>query len=148
MMSKRIKLIAVAALPFIAAVLGYGAGPFLARSHRTVQLAEAVLQEEAGRVEIRTFELDAYHHSGAQRAALLAEAERVTERFRFGGAALGAWIGLVLAVKSWSLRRPSRRTEYEAEKGYCLSCGRCFLYCPRERVRLKNRVGEGGGDTS
>lgn len=136
----------MAALPLVAAALGYGAGPLLARAHRTVKLAEAVLAEEAGHIEVRTFELDAYHHSGAQRAALLTEAERIEGRFRYGGAAFGFWVGLALAAKSWRLRRPTRRTEYEAESGYCLSCGRCFLYCPRERLRLKNRVvDEGGG---
>jgi len=127
----------IAALPFLAGAMGYVSGPVLARTHRTVQLAEAVLAEEAGRIEVRTFELDAYHNTGAQKKKLFEEARRIAERFRLGGALLGAWVGIVLAAKWWSLRRPSRRTEYEAERGNCLSCGRCFLYCPRERVRLR-----------
>jgi NosR/NirI family transcriptional regulator, nitrous oxide reductase regulator len=32
-----------------------------------------------------------------------------------------------------SLRR--RRTDYQPDRAACVSCGRCFWYCPGEQVR-------------
>ena len=48
----------------------------------------------------------------------------------------GAWIGLVIGVKLIHLSIRRRRTEYEPDRANCVSCGRCFWYCPNEQVRL------------
>ena len=48
----------------------------------------------------------------------------------------GAWIGLVIGVKLIHLNIRRRRTEYEPDRANCVSCGRCFWYCPNEQVRL------------
>lgn len=43
---------------------------------------------------------------------------------------LGAWIGLVLGVKFLANTIRRKRHDYEADKGSCYSCARCYDYCP------------------
>jgi Fe-S-cluster-containing hydrogenase component 2 len=42
----------------------------------------------------------------------------------------------VIGVKLLSLAVRRRRVEYVANQAGCVSCGRCFWYCPVEQVRL------------
>ncbi len=41
-------------------------------------------------------------------------------------------IGLKLVTLS--IRR--KRTDYQPDRSRCVSCGRCYWYCPSEQVRL------------
>jgi ferredoxin len=43
---------------------------------------------------------------------------------------------LVLGGKLVQLSLRRRREEFEPDKGNCVSCGRCFWYCPHEQLRL------------
>jgi len=52
------------------------------------------------------------------------------------GAILGLWFGLVIALKLISLMHRRERKAYEVDHAACLSCGRCYQWCPRERKRL------------
>lgn len=56
-------------------------------------------------------------------------------RWPWMGLALGAWIALVLGGKLIQLTLHRRRSQYEADPAACVSCGRCFMACPREHVR-------------
>ncbi len=60
-----------------------------------------------------------------------------------GGALLGVFLGVVVGNKLVSLTRTRERKEYEVDHSSCLSCGRCYKSCPRERKRL-GTAGEGG----
>jgi ferredoxin len=42
----------------------------------------------------------------------------------------------VLACRLIGASRRRRRTDFEPDSGRCLSCGRCFRYCPQEQIRL------------
>jgi len=53
------------------------------------------------------------------------------------GAAVGLWFGVVVAAKLVSLSVAAPREKYEVSHAACLSCGRCYMSCPRERARLK-----------
>lgn len=57
-----------------------------------------------------------------------------------GGLLLGLWFGGVLAAMFLTMAFPGARRAFEAEKGKCLSCARCYKWCPYERERLE----EGG----
>jgi hypothetical protein len=67
---------------------------------------------------------------------LFREAASVQDKIRFGGWFLGGFLGLVLGLKLLNLSFLRRQLEYEVDTGTCLSCGRCFAYCPFEHVRL------------
>ena len=67
---------------------------------------------------------------------LYAEARALHGQFGYAGAWLGGWVGLVIGVKLVYLSIRRRRDEYQPDRGNCVSCGRCFWYCPEEQVRL------------
>jgi polyferredoxin len=108
----------------------------LSRQHFTVALAEQILLEEGGQSVELTEETKAYRASGKPREELFQEAAAVQRNFRLGGWILGAFIGLILGLKLLNLTVLRRQLEYDVDTGTCLSCGRCFMYCPFEHVRL------------
>jgi len=135
--SGRSLAITALALPLAGLAAGWLGAPALARLHRTVALAERVALEEAGAVEGRTDESKAWRLLGMSPEDLYARAELVRSGFRTGGALLGLWLGLAGVARIVSLARRPVRTEYVVNQARCLSCGRCYRYCPRERLRRK-----------
>ncbi len=69
-------------------------------------------------------------------ASILSEAADIRGRFKTGGWWFGAWIGLVIGLRLVFLTLRPIRTEYEPDRGACVACARCFMFCPNERVRL------------
>jgi ferredoxin len=63
---------------------------------------------------------------------------------RTGAWLLGGFLGLVIGLKLIRLSVYRRRVDYEADPALCVACGRCFDYCPRERLRRKSRGGGTG----
>ena len=57
------------------------------------------------------------------------------------GAFLGLWFGLVLGLSTVSLLVRARRRTYQADPAECLSCGRCYEWCPYERERWEEEPG-------
>jgi ferredoxin len=108
----------------------------LSKLHPTVSLAENILQEDSGQKTETSDHTLAFRASGKPRAELFEEAVAVQRKFKTGGWILGGFIGLIICLKLISLSIQRRRPEYAIDKGNCFSCGRCFLYCPFEQVRL------------
>jgi ferredoxin len=108
----------------------------LSRLHPTVSLAEEVLLENAGKRTEMTDATKAFRTTGKTSEELFDEARSIQKKFYVGGWILGGFIGLIICLKLISLFMRRRRLEYEIDKGTCLSCGRCFAYCPYEQVRL------------
>lgn len=102
----------------------------LSRVHSTVSLAEEIKLEETGKRIERTEETKAFRATGKAIPALYAEARAVQRQFKIGGWLLGGFIGLVFGLKLLNLSFFRRQDIYEADRGTCFSCGRCFDYCP------------------
>lgn len=117
--------------------LGAAASKGLSYLNRTVSLAERVWLEEKGIVSGFTEASASFRASGAPLEALYRSSLEIRERLRLGGGIAGAFLGFVLGASLAGLLRPARGREYDAHRGHCLSCGRCFLYCPEEHERLK-----------
>jgi NAD-dependent dihydropyrimidine dehydrogenase PreA subunit len=88
-------------------------------------------------VEGTTDASDAFRATGKDVKDLYDEASAIVGKFALGGWFLGGFIGLVIGLKLVGLSVRRQRQDYEADKASCLACGRCFEYCPREHVRLK-----------
>ncbi len=128
------------ALPLLVAVGAYLASalaPALSRTHMKVLLAERVWMEEAGEVEGTTDASSAFRGTGRTLEDLYAEADAVRRRFRLGGALAGAYFGLVIGMRLLTLSVRRTRADYTIDRAACLSCGRCFASCPKERQRQK-----------
>jgi len=126
-------------LPVVTAACGWIGSRLdvpLSRLHPKVSLAEIVLLENAGRQPTVTDPLKAFKASGKPTEELMAEAGALRRKFRTGGWILGGFVGLVIWAELTGLFIRKRRPEYEMDRGACLSCGRCFAYCPYEQVRL------------
>jgi len=118
------------------AAIGHQMGVPLARLHPTPTTAERVRLEETGQVEGATDASDAFRNTGRPAKDLYAEAVAMHGQFAVAGTWFGAWVGLVVGVKLIHLSIRRRRTEYQPDRANCVSCGRCFRYCPYEQLRL------------
>lgn len=133
--ARRRLLSAIVLLPVLVAggaMVGRGAGASMAQMHPTVRLAQRVYQEEHGQVEGTTDASDAFRHTGRASDALYVEAASWTGQFGRTGVWLGAWIGLVIGAKLVHLALRRRRVDFEPDRAGCVSCGRCFWYCPEK----------------
>lgn len=110
--------------------LGQTLSPLLAGIHPRVQLASRIHGEEQGRYRDQSEESKAFRASGTSLATLYQEATAAEAGIHQGALIFGAYLGLVLffALVGSGLRPP--RSDYRPHPGNCLSCGRCFSYCP------------------
>jgi len=123
-------------------VLGWWLGSPMSRMHVTVRQADRVLLEETGRAEGADNLSDAFYATRRPREELYAEARAIQAGFARGGAVFGLWVGLVLGAKLIQLSVRRTQTDFEPDRAACVSCGRCFAYCPVERERRKKASGE------
>jgi ferredoxin len=127
--------------------LGNSLAPLTARTHATVALAERIWMEESGQVTDTTDASDAFRASGETIDSLYERAAVLRKGFENGGWFFGGFLGLVLGGKFILLSLRKRQTDYEADRAGCVSCGRCFQYCPEEherRLTANGRSGQGG----
>jgi NAD-dependent dihydropyrimidine dehydrogenase PreA subunit len=104
----------------------------LARLHPTVQLSEQVAKEDMGLITEEILETKTFRASNTTVPELHQKARDVRASFKKGSAWLGAFLGLMVALKLISLSVVRPRTVFEANRENCFSCGRCFPYCPVE----------------
>ncbi len=126
-------------LPVLIAVggwLGYRMAVPLSRLHPQAALAELVRLGDPGGIQGNIDKLEAFRNTRRPAEEIYAEALSLHRQFAYAGGALGAWVGLVVGVKLIHLSIRRRRVEYQPDKANCVSCGRCFWYCPEEQVRL------------
>jgi polyferredoxin len=123
-------------------LIGAGTGRLLkeplSRLHPTVRLAG----EELGRYKGTTLETEAFRASDTPNETLYAKAVEIKRDFATGGSWLGAFLGLVIGCKLIAVSILRKRTGYEPDRGTCLSCGRCFKYCPVKPQENKSGVSE------
>lgn len=138
-------------LPFLIALgswFGNNLAPLAARTHPTVALAERVWMEENQQVEETTDASQFFRSSGETIASLYAHAATIRARFEKGGWFFGGFLGLILGGKLILLSLRPRQKDYEAERAGCVSCGRCFKYCPKEQEYRLQKLEETGGMSS
>jgi NosR/NirI family transcriptional regulator, nitrous oxide reductase regulator len=129
-----------AIIPALVFIGGYTGSEFhenLALVNPKVQLAKEVMLFEQDSSRILTEDIKAFKTSGKTNEQLYTEAKSILGDFYMGGWILGGFIGLVFGLTLASVSVFRFRTDYEANKGTCLSCARCFDYCP---VKSSNNV--------
>ena len=128
----------LATLPLVVLLAGWGGAHLnvlMSRMHPDVQTAEQILAEDMGFTNATTLESETFRGAGEPSAMLLARATAIRRQFRTGGWWLGGFLGLVFHCRLIALALRRRRPEYEIDRETCVSCARCFNYCPRERLR-------------
>jgi ferredoxin len=126
-------------LPLLVALGGWLGGrgsSVMSRVDARVRLADRLWLEEQGKVPGVTDATQAFRALGQGNEEAYRRAAEVRRTFRSAGGWLGAWVGLVAALKLLGLSLRRKREEYEADQGHCVACGRCYIYCPQEQLRL------------
>lgn len=115
--------------------IGRATSDVLARMHPEVRLAERIVKEDLGEVEDSTLESETFRASVRTKEELFKQALAVKRAFASGSAVLGLFLALALcAVIGSTFTRPAS-SDYTIRRGACVSCTRCFSYCPREHER-------------
>ena len=126
----------LALLPVLILFFAWGLGEMnylLARAHPVVALARQVAAEDLQKSGAGTLESQTFYLSGKAKQKLYAEAHEIYRQFKFGCRLLGAFLGLALSLKLLGLAIRRVHHDYEPDRMKCLSCGRCFSYCPVEK---------------
>ena len=114
-------------------LMGIYAGPSLSRVNATVSLAHHISLNRPDESEEVTDAIDAFYKTVRPTPELYEEARAMGKQFTFGGGVLGGFLGLIIGLKMIQLSARRRRVDYEMNRTTCLSCARCFSYCPVER---------------
>lgn len=134
---------ALVLLPILVAG-GAWAGGFLGKPllklHEDALLADQLAAEDAGAKA--TVDTDAFRNGPRTREQLDNDLARRRVRLTTGGHWFGAFLGLVIGLRLVSLRIRWKRAGFEPDRADCVSCGRCFASCPRQRQRERAH-GEG-----
>jgi ferredoxin len=131
---KRMRKYALALVPIVAicAFAGYMSYEPLSRLHPTVALSERVAAENVGVYGEEVLESETFRMSDETPEELNEQALLLKAGFKVGGAWLGAFLGLMIALKLIGLAKVKKRTVFEPNTETCFSCGRCIPYCPVE----------------
>ena len=138
-------------LPFLMGLgswIGNSLAPLAARSHPTVALAERIWIEENQDVDETTDASQYFRSSGETISSLYKHAATIRAGFEKGGWFFGGFLGLILGGKLILLNLRPRQKDYEADRAGCVSCGRCFKYCPKEQEYRLQKIEEAGGMSS
>ncbi|HLA85430.1 MAG TPA: 4Fe-4S ferredoxin, partial [Thermoguttaceae bacterium] len=106
----------------------------LSRLDPSIELAERIRAEQLGLVQDTTDASDAFRNTQRPVEELYAAADRQRVKLAWAGLALGIWVGLVVGLKLISLARYPQRLDYDPNPSNCVSCARCFWYCPRDEA--------------
>lgn len=131
-------LLATPLIVLFSAWVGFMSHEMLAHLHPTVRLAEQVAAEEQRPDLTRTVETDAFRTGRQSVTELYSEAARISDRFQYASACFGAFMGLVLCGKLIRLSVLRHSNDYVPDRGACLSCARCFAYCPIEKDHVNH----------
>jgi len=137
---KRQLVTMLALLPLLICLGGFAgrlAAAGLAGNDPTISRAAAVWQFEQTNESEMPDLVKGFYRTEQRSQVLFAEAEQVRRRWNAGGWLIGIFIGLVIGSKLIALSVRRTRNGYEADRGDCLSCGRCFAACPKEQLRLQ-----------
>ena len=131
----RLALFAVPLLIGVGVILGFSVHLPLASAHPTVTTAKRVFLEEKNLVTGMTLRSETFRASETTQDELFSKADNIIGQYKVGAPILGGLLGLGMGIAVIGLLRRRRRTDYEPDRGHCVSCGRCFAYCPREHLR-------------
>lgn len=123
----------VAASPLLLALgvlVGLGAAELVAPLHPEVALANEMASAGDFAQEGESQERKAFLASGRSLEDLDLSAEAARKGIQFGSAIAGGCAAAIFLGGWFALYKKAPRKGYKVHSGRCLSCGRCFEFCP------------------
>ncbi|MGQ9610063.1 MAG: 4Fe-4S binding protein [bacterium] len=122
-------------------LIGIKLGTPLSKVNRNVTLSERIWMEETGVVKGTTESSDAFRGTGKLKEELYESALKINKKFTKGGGIFGGFMGMVIGSKMILLSIRRNRMNYEVNRAECISCGRCFAYCPigKSKYSIENK---------
>jgi polyferredoxin len=113
--------------------------PVFGRLSPDVILQEQLRKEEAAGKAGLTEETRLYRETGEAFSLLDARVLKTQQALVVGSPVFGGLLGLVVALRLLGLAVPRTNRDYAIDRAACVSCGRCFEFCPEEKVRRKKK---------
>ena len=105
----------------------------LSTIHPTVSLAEEIKWEIDNHKKTGSEESKGFHTSGIPATQLFIDAASIQSQFYVGTWLGGALLGLFFGISLLQHAVVQRRTDYVPNKSNCVSCGKCYKYCPVDK---------------
>ncbi len=112
------------------AVLLRNLAPALSVVNDNVRLAKEIRLEKYQGIKADSKNATAFFESGKTENELYEEERQIIERFRKGAPWVGIFFGLSLGISLFMPAVRYLRRDYEPDRGRCISCGKCFAFCP------------------
>jgi len=109
----------------------------LSRAHKDVRLLDMVTQQETSPQNPLPLELEAFYGQGKTAAELTEKVQKIQVDYRRYSTIAGGFIGLIIGITLIGLSTKRTRKEYEIEHADCVACGKCFGYCPQNKLEIK-----------
>ena len=119
---------------FAGALLMRHASGDLSRANKDVRLYDMVAQHEANPQDVLSIDLETFYGQGGTFEELTQKYLRIQKDFKFYSTVAGVFIGLVVGMSLIGLSLKRTRKLYEIDHDACVACGRCFGYCPQNKV--------------
>lgn len=110
----------------------------LSRANKDVRLYDMVMLHEAEPQDILSLELEAFYGQGGSIEELTQKYETIQAEYKLYSTIAGAFIGLVVGFALIGLSLKRTRKQYEIDNAACVACGRCFSYCPQNRIEVES----------
>ena len=98
--------------------------------HPDVKLLRIIELEVSGAARTRSFEAEALRVDDNVIAILRNNADRAKNNFKWGMLILGAYMGLIIGAYLIRQSTYKKRESYDTNPAACISCARCYGYCP------------------
>ncbi|MDR2389827.1 MAG: 4Fe-4S binding protein [Tannerellaceae bacterium] len=112
-------------------------GDSVSRAHKDMQLYDMAVQNEALPQNVLPLELEVFYGQGGTFEDLSLRSETLRADFGRYAAIAGSLVGLVVGLTLISLSLKRTRATYEIDDAACVNCGKCFNYCPQNRINVK-----------
>jgi ferredoxin len=114
----------------------------LSRANKDIRLYDLVMQNEENPQNIQPVDVEVFFAQGGTLDELTARTAKISAAFTTYSTFAGAMTGLVIGFTLISLSVKRTRKTYEIDPAACVSCGRCFGYCPQNREAREFKIRE------
>ena len=105
----------------------------LSQANKDVRLYNMATQNETEPYEVLPLDLETFYGQGGTLEELTERVHIIQADFKKYATIAGAFVGLTIGIMLIRLSVKRARKTYEIDEAACISCGKCFSYCPQNK---------------